>query len=274
MFLAPGLFALHAVLTGVSMVVMNWLGVRLGFSFSAGFFDFAINYGKATRPWMLLPIGLAYFGIYYGAFRFAIVRFDLKTPGREPPEELADVAAVTSDAPRGRRFVEALGGAANLVSVDACTTRLRLVVADQARIDERALKALGARGFVRPSPRDLQVVLGPIADEVAREMRDAIGAPVAAPISAVTVSPPALTSTADADQAASVLAALGGRANVRHIEAAANRLLVELVDAAALDVAALKRAGIRALARPGPNRAQLILASDAHELAEALSATT
>ena len=272
MFLAPGLFALHAVLTGLSMVVMDALGVRLGFSFSAGLFDLLINLHKEQRPWLLLPVGLAYFGIYYASFRFAIVRFDLKTPGREPPEELGDVAAAASDAPRGRRFVEARGGAANRVSGDACTTRLRLVVADQAGVSEPALKALGARGFVRPSPRDLQVVLGPIADEVAREMRGAIGAPAPPPIAPVAAPMPSLAPTADASQAASVLAALGGRANVRQVEAAANRLLVELADAAALDAPALKRAGARAIARPTANRAQLILASDARGLAAALSA--
>jgi PTS system N-acetylglucosamine-specific IIC component len=267
MFLAPGLFALHAVLTGLSMVIMNWLGVRLGFSFSAGAFDYVINFGKATKPWMLLPVGLAYFAVYYASFRFAIVRFDLKTPGREPPEELAAAAAAVSDAPRGRRFIEALGGAVNLVSVDACTTRLRLVVADQAAINEPALKALGARGFVRPSPRDLQVVLGPIADEVAREMRGAIGAPVVA----VVAEAPAVAGAADAAQAGAILAGLGGRANLRGVEAASNRLLVELADAGAINAAALRTAGVRAVATPSPNRAQLILAEDAQGLAGMLA---
>src|SRR5581483_4450110 len=121
MFLAPALYALHAALTGLAMVVMDALHIRLGFSFSAGAFDYVINFGKATNPLLLIPVGLAYFAIYYAAFRFAIVRFDLKTPGREPPEELADIAVAApgaaADAPRGRRFVEALGGPANLVSV-------------------------------------------------------------------------------------------------------------------------------------------------------------
>jgi glucose-like phosphotransferase system IIB component len=181
MFLAPALFALHAVLTGLSMVLMDALHVRLGFSFSAGLFDYVINFGRATRPWMLLPIGLGYFGVYYAVFRFAIVRFDLKTPGREPPEERAPEPVLTGERPRARGFIDALGGAANLVSVDACTTRLRLVVADQAAVNEPVLKALGARGVVRPSARDLQVVLGPIADEVAREMREALAVMPPAP---------------------------------------------------------------------------------------------
>jgi PTS system N-acetylglucosamine-specific IIC component len=269
MFLAPGLFALHAVLTGLSMVIMNALGVRLGFSFSAGAFDYVINFGKATKPWMLLPVGLAYFAVYYASFRLAIVRFDLKTPGREPPEELAAAAAAVSDAPRGRRFIEALGGAANLVSVDACTTRLRLVVADQAVVNEAALKALGARGLVRPSARDLQVVLGPIADEVAREMRGAIGAPVVAV--AVVAEAPLVAAAADPAQAAAILEGLGGRANVRRVEAASNRLLIELADASVINAAALRNAGVRAVASPSPNRAQLILAADAQGLAGALA---
>jgi PTS system N-acetylglucosamine-specific IIC component len=270
MFLAPALYALHAVLTGLSMVLMNALGVRLGFSFSAGLFDYAINFGKATRPWLLIPVGLAYFGIYYATFRFAIVRFDLKTPGREPEGETPLAAVLTVDRPRGRAFVDALGGAANLASIDACTTRLRLVVADQAAIDEPALKGLGARGFVRPSPRDLQVVLGPIADEVAREMRDSLGAP--APAVAVVTAPAPVLAAADRSDAAAILAGLGGRANVREVEAAANRLLVRLADIAAIDIDALKRAGMRALANSAPGRAQLVFAGDAHGLADGLAA--
>ena len=89
MFLAPALFLLHAVLTGLSMVLMDALHVRLGFSFSAGLFDYVINFGKATRPWLLIPVGLFYFGLYYGVFQdFAILRFNLKTPGRELDEDL------------------------------------------------------------------------------------------------------------------------------------------------------------------------------------------
>jgi PTS system N-acetylglucosamine-specific IIC component len=271
MFLAPGLFALHAVLTGLSMVVMNALGVKLGFSFSAGLFDYLINFGKATRPWLLLPVGAVYFGVYYAVFRLAIVRFDLKTPGREPPEETAAAAAVVAaHRPRGRAFVDALGGAANLASVDACTTRLRLVVADQGAVDEAALKALGARGLVRPGPRDLQVVLGPIADEVAREMRDSLGGAAAVVAAEVVVAAP-VAGEADTAAAPAILAALGGRANLRDVEAAANRLLVGLADAGAVDAAALKRAGMRALARPAPGRAQLVFGGDAAALAGALA---
>jgi PTS system N-acetylglucosamine-specific IIC component len=83
-FLAPLLYLMHTLLTGVAMALMSLLDVKLGFGFSAGFLDYALNFSKATRPLLLLPIGLIYFGIYYGSFRWAIVRFDIKTPGREP----------------------------------------------------------------------------------------------------------------------------------------------------------------------------------------------
>src|SRR4030095_3051784 len=83
MFLAPVLYAIHAVLTGAAMALMAALDVRLGFGFSAGLFDYVLNFKQATRPLLLVPIGLAYFGVYYGLFRFFIERLDLKTPGRE-----------------------------------------------------------------------------------------------------------------------------------------------------------------------------------------------
>jgi PTS system N-acetylglucosamine-specific IIC component len=261
MFLAPGLFALHALMTGLAMTLMDALRVRLGFSFSAGLFDYVINFGKATRPWLLLPVGAGYFAAYYAVFRFAIVRFDLKTPGREPPEEIVDAPALTTDQPRARGFIEALGGAANLVSVDACTTRLRLVVADQGAVRAAQLKRLGARGIVRPSARDLQVVLGPIADDVAREIRASLASEVA---SAPQAPAAALAAAAAAEEPLRLppewLAALGGAGNVSAARAAANRLLIDVQDGGRLDLPGLRRLGVRGVARTGPNRAQLILA--------------
>jgi N-acetylglucosamine PTS system EIICBA or EIICB component len=170
MFLAPLLYVLHAVLTGSAMVLMALLGVHLGFGFSAGLFDYVLNFGKAQRPLLLIPVGLGYAAIYYTVFRVAIARFNLRTPGRE--EETAAPVATTGT--RGEAFVAALGGAANLIEVGACTTRLRLVIADQSLVDEAALRGLGAKGVLRPSPQGLQVVLGPVADMVSTEIRGAM----------------------------------------------------------------------------------------------------
>lgn len=176
MFLAPVLYAVHAVLTGLSMALMDWLNVRLGFGFSAGLFDYGLGYGLATRPLMLLPVGGAYAIIYYFSFRWCIMRFDLKTPGRETDAPSpSGKAAEPGD--RGARFVQALGGRANLVSVDACTTRLRLQLRDPKSIDPAVLKDLGSRGIFEAGEGTVQVVLGPQADQVATEIRRAVTAP-------------------------------------------------------------------------------------------------
>ena len=238
MFLAPFLYALHAVLTGTAMVVMQWLGSHLGFGFSAGLFDYVLNFKQATRPLLLVPVGAAYFALYYGVFRFCIVRFNLRTPGREAEEQAGAVASVDGDADRARGFVAALGGAGNLGTVEACTTRLRLVLLDRARADENALRRLGARGVVPIGAQGLQVVLGPIADQVAGE------------INAHLASPDAARRMPPRPAAANVMAALGGRANVRAVEAASGRVLVTLADGAAVDECALQSLGLRGIARP------------------------
>ena len=169
------------MLTGIAMALMHALGVHLGFGFSAGLFDYVLNFSLSTRPWMLIPVGLAYFGLYYGLFRYFIVRFDLKTLGRETDEAAARHPSKPADAAPAYAWIQALGSAANLLSVEACTTRLRLVVADTARIDERALKALGSRGVLKLADGAVQVVVGPIADQLASEIREALrrGASVA-----------------------------------------------------------------------------------------------
>ena len=261
MFLAPVLFALHALLTGLAFVVMSLLGVKLGFGFSAGLFDYVLNFGKATRPLLLLPVGLGYFALYYGVFRWAIGRFDLKTPGRDGDQ--AQAAAPARAGGRASSFVAALGGAANLASIDACTTRLRLVLNDPAKVDEAALKALGAIGLVRPSAKTLQVVLGPIADQVAGEIRDAAapGAAVAGP-SARPAAPPA--------DIGSWLAALGGRDNLKGCGVCDGRIYLEIMAADAVDEAALQALGVRATARPCRESLHLLLGSQARTIAAAL----
>jgi PTS system N-acetylglucosamine-specific IIC component len=229
----------------------------LGFGFSAGLFDYVLNFNKATRPWLLLPVGAAYFALYYGVFRWVIARFDLKTPGREDEAPAAAPASAAVAGGRAGGFIGALGGAGNLVAVEACTTRLRLVVADQAAVDEAALKALGARGFVRPSKQDLQVVLGPQADDVAREIRAELGVQAALPEGAPTPAARA-PEPAQPDRSA-IVAAVGGPANLVSLESVAGRLLLRLTDPAQVDEAALRRLGVRALARTASGSVHLVL---------------
>ena len=272
MFLAPRLFALHAVLTGTAMALMSVLGIKLGFGFSAGLIDYVLNFSRATRPLLLLPVGAAYFAIYYGLFRYSIRRFDLQTPGREAGDDVAAEARVGDGGARGPAFVAALGGAANLVSIDACTTRLRLVLADPAAVDEARLRALGARGLVRPAPDGLQVVLGPIADAVAMEMRAAAGAggdrPSAAPATPAVVRD-ADRIGADRVDAGAWRAALGGAENVRGVRSLVTRLRIEAANPALIDERALTALGVHHVLRL--DGALHLLVDDADAVAPAIA---
>lgn len=236
MFLAPVLYAFHAVLTGLSEALMNALGVRLGYTFSAGLFDYVINFGKATKPLLLLPIGTAYALIYYAVFRFAIRRWNLQTPGREV-EAAAEGEATEIAGGRGASFVAAMGGSTNLSEIAACTTRLRLIVVDPAQVDEPALKRLGARGILRPSPSGVQVVLGPIADAVAMEMRAAVeSGPIAATVRAaapVTAAPVReAAATAQISLPDTLVRAMGGADNIVSASHHAGRWRIVLADPA------------------------------------------
>jgi N-acetylglucosamine PTS system EIICBA or EIICB component len=254
MFLAPVLYALHAIATGLAMVVMNLCGVRLGFSFSAGLFDYVLNFSHAQRPLLLLPIGAAYFALYYGVFRFCIVRLNLATPGRGIDDDAAQpLPATTAPDARAQGFVTALGGADNLTEVAACTTRLRLVLVDNQAIDAALLKRLGARGILRSSDQGLQVVLGPIADQVAGEIRAALR----------SMPPPAV-------DAPGLLAAVGGRDNVIDFGTFANRLLIRMAHPERVDESACGRLGIRGIARSAADRIQVLVAGRVEEWAEPL----
>lgn len=176
-FLAPALYAMHAVFTGLSLVVANMFGTLHGFGFSAGLIDFVLNWGLATKPFTLLLIGLGFGALYFFTFTFAIRAFNLKSPGREDDDEEAS-AAPAGDAKNGdlaRQYLKALGGHDNLTSIDACITRLRLTLKDRSVADEVVLKKLGAKGVVKLGENNLQVILGPLAEIVAGEMK-AIGA--------------------------------------------------------------------------------------------------
>ncbi|MDW5377006.1 N-acetylglucosamine-specific PTS transporter subunit IIBC [Halomonas sp. HP20-15] len=274
MFLAPFLYVLHALLTGLSMVIMNLLNVKLGFTFSAGAFDYALSYGLSTNGWLMIPVGLCYFALYYGVFRWAIARFDLPTPGREP--ETAGATGAPVDAgERGPAFVHALGGAANLTSVGACTTRLRLVLADDQAIDEPALKQLGARGVLHLRGGGLQVILGPIADGVADEIRAAMSAEGAKPTAA-----PAVTRATSDDRKPALSeeererwrTALGGNANIQEASAVAmTRLRLRLADVASLDEAALRTLGVQGIQRIDGGLVHVLLGAQAARVADGVA---
>jgi PTS system N-acetylglucosamine-specific IIC component len=176
MFISPVLFGLHAVLTGLAMATACSFGILHGFGFSAGFIDYILNYGLATKPLFILPIGLVFGVLYYVTFSWVIRHYDLPTIGRYEEGEAsveapaARAAAETEESHHAIQVADALGGFDNLLSIDNCATRLRLEVADPDLVDEQALKSLGARGVFRAG-KNLQVVIGTQVEFLAGEMR-------------------------------------------------------------------------------------------------------
>ena len=195
MFVAPVLYVIHAVLTGISVFIaasMHWIA---GFGFSAGLVDMVLSSRNplATHWYMLIPQGLVFFVIYYVVFRFTIKKFNLMTPGRElaVAGDETDGYDVNVDSNAGkdenetttlaRRYVGAIGGSDNLTGIDACITRLRLNVKDSALVNDALAKRLGASGVIRLNKQSVQVIVGTRAELIASAMRNVIAAgPIAA----------------------------------------------------------------------------------------------
>lgn len=178
MFVAPVLYVVHALLTGLSGFIMYALDVHHGFGFSAGALDYLINYQLATNPLLIIPVGLAFAVFYYVLFRFLIVKLNLKTPGREDDLEATDAESANLPAnQKTEEILQALGGGANLVSVDACITRLRLVVRNDKALDDKALRTLGASGVIRLGQGAVQVIFGTQSERLSDEIKRILAAP-------------------------------------------------------------------------------------------------
>lgn len=167
MFLAPGLYLIHAIFMGISMGVTAALPVRSGFGFSGGFIDLVLQWVNplAMNPWAIFVMGAFWFVVYFLVFRFVILKWNLKTPGRgadEDDDEASDSTATGADKYflTADRFIEALGGKGNIDEVENCATRLRLSLNDVSLADEQALKAAGATGVMKPGGNLYQVIYG------------------------------------------------------------------------------------------------------------------
>lgn len=163
MFAAPVLYVIHALLTGLSGFIVAYLGIKLGFGFSAGLLDYLISFQQATKPLLIIPVGLCFGIVYYVLFRFLIIKLNLKTPGRED-----DLFPINSTVPpakitirdRAKFVLDSIGGADNIGSMDACITRLRLVVKNEKLVDDKRLKELGASGVMRLGQGVVQIIFG------------------------------------------------------------------------------------------------------------------
>ena len=165
MFLCFPLYVVYAALYGIFTVITYYSGFRAGFCFSAGATDlvFSASLPAAAKTWMIIPLGIAAFVVFYAVFYFAITKFDLKTPGREDDDEETEKKVVLANnnyTEVASAVLAAIGGKENVKDVGYCATRLRFEVLDNAKVDEKAVKAAGAAGVIRPSKNACQVIIG------------------------------------------------------------------------------------------------------------------
>ena len=288
MFVALPLYIIHAVLTGLSLAIAYALDIHLGFSFSAGLIDLLL-YGTAPAARnipLLLVMGVVFFVLYYLLFRFAITRWNMRTPGREDESEFeAEQSANLTDTPTGRRrnrraatatavraapaavatdskaeqLIAAFGGRENLVNVDACITRLRMEVGDKGKVDQARLRALGAAGVIEVG-NNVQAVFGTQAEALKNQINDAIaGAPGAA---ARRRPRPAPAADSKAEQ---LIAAFGGRENLVNVDACITRLRMEVADKSKVDQARLRALGAAGVIEVG-NNVQAVFGTQAEAL--------
>ncbi|GAK25427.1 PTS N-acetylglucosamine transporter subunit IIABC [Serratia liquefaciens FK01] len=196
MFLAPLLYLVHAILTGISLFVATLLGIHAGFSFSAGAIDYVLMYNlpaASKNVWMLVLMGLVAFAVYFVLFSIIIRAFNLKTPGREDASDDIVAPEANSNTDEGlralsRSYIGAIGGSDNLTGIDACITRLRLSVKDSSKVLDASCKRLGASGVVKLNKQTVQVIVGSKAEAIADGMRAVIAA---GPVPAAEVAPAA-----------------------------------------------------------------------------------
>ncbi|MBS6434800.1 MAG: PTS transporter subunit EIIC [Pantoea sp.] len=173
-FVSPVLYLLHALLTGLSFMLMSMLHLMIG-NVQGGVIDlvvFGILGGSKTHWWWTLALGVVYAPLYYYAFRFIITRMGVETPGRESEDEKPQLVAADE---RTKVIISGLGGQANIEDVDCCFTRLRVRVKDMKEVVDQTLLTTGANGINRVSEHDIQVIYGPQVEKIANEVKSALG---------------------------------------------------------------------------------------------------
>jgi PTS system N-acetylglucosamine-specific IIC component len=166
LFVAPFLFLIHALLTGFALASAHFLDIHHGFGFSAGLIDYLINYKFATNPLLLLPLGLGFGVIYFVLSYYTIKLFKYNIFSKE------EISNSNNNSDEADAFIQALGGADNIISTDACITRLRMEVKSSENLDEELFKKLGAKGVIKPNSSTIQVVLGTRAESIAERIKN------------------------------------------------------------------------------------------------------
>ncbi|OFZ18764.1 MAG: PTS glucose transporter subunit IIBC [Bdellovibrionales bacterium RBG_16_40_8] len=254
LFVAPLLYGVHAFLAGSCFVVMYAFGGKLGYTFSHGFIDYVLFFVMDTKPWLVLVLGPIFAAIYYVTFRVLIVKFNFQTPGRE----LNGNASVNGDAASandssssiGRDLVMAFGGSANIKSLDACITRLRIAVNSVAKVNQQKLKDLGATG-VMVIGNGMQAIFGPRSENLKSDMEEFMRS---SPNNTDTSDQSDSNSNDYSDKSAinhdELIKALGGRANIINFKAIAKtRLRVEVKNPAGVDHQLIYKSGVNEIMR-------------------------
>lgn len=285
MFVAPVLYLIHAVLAGIAYLLCVELGIKHGMTFSHGFIDYVLLFPKSTNALWLLVIGPIWAVLYYGTFRWLIVKMNLKTPGREAKEVAKASAVAVPGDEFSRELVLAFGGRSNIRNLDACITRLRVELNDISLVNSERLKALGAAGVITVG-NSLQAIFGTQAENMKTAMEeylktagpeaDLTERPPVLVTSRATVATPTPTQVADPEMSkrgAQFIAALGGAANVEEIESCAEtRLRLKVHDETSVDEAALHDAGAWGLMRVAGRTMHLLVGLHAERYANEMKA--
>ncbi|MBU3108223.1 glucose-specific PTS transporter subunit IIBC [Clostridium gasigenes] len=173
LFVAPVLFGVHCIFAGISFMTMQILNVKIGLTFSGGIIDYLLFgvFPNRTAWWLVIPVGFIFAIIYYFGFRFIIRKLDLKTPGRENDEIEVDINVDNGEL--AVKVLEALGGKSNIKHLDACITRLRVIVLDLSKVDKNEFKVLGSAGIMQIG-KNIQIIFGPKSDRLKEQIKDVI----------------------------------------------------------------------------------------------------
>lgn len=308
LFIAPALYFLHALLAGASQVIFGLLGVKLGFTFSHGLIDYLLYFSLDTKPFFVLLLGPLYALAYYGVFRASILKFDLKTPGRDieegdlvsqvaspqgrnvarPPVLASQAGVGMTAASRPAELVRALGGKLNIVSLDACITRLRVELSDLTQLNVERLKQLGASGVIKVG-NGVQAIFGPLSENLKQEIQEYLSQQPLDAEEDVQRELQMLPSQGLQDTQGAKIGApslnlekvwegLGGRSNLLESEGCAQtRVRLVLRDSTLLDEALLKKQGVLGVMKFEPRGAEnrgnlihLIVGPGAAEVAKQL----
>ncbi|MGL4498255.1 MAG: glucose-specific PTS transporter subunit IIBC [Planktothrix sp.] len=264
MFVAPPLYAIHAVMAAFSNWLFIALGGRMGFTFSQGFIDFFLFNSLGTKAWLILALGPFFAALYFCVFYFGIRQFNFLTPGRE--DEVETVTTITPGTGVGSlamELVRAFGGRSNIATLDACITRLRITVNDIKKVNKARLKALGASGVLEMG-NSAQAIFGPRSENLKTDMMEYLKnagpeadfveeiAPETTEVNSTeaVISTPIISDSEAKNRIQQIIIALGGKQNIQSVDAVAlTRLRVKVIDNKLINEDALKAAGVEGILR-------------------------